>query len=108
MFSQFCSTVGSWLGDVGLPTCSPDVMESLFSFPCAFCGVGSVPSGDMPGSRTPATDESVAEGPPRDPGMHDPRHHAASYSTAFHEAHGLGLSGSQSWAWIPPAAEPAD
>ena len=93
--------------DDGFPvSVAPDVdLESRFS--SAFGGGWSVTPGDMPGSRSPATLVGVvAEDPPRDPGMHDPRHHTSSGEPAVHVAQGFGESGSQSCAWTPPAAWP--
>ena len=62
---------------------------------CQYLGGRVVLSGDVPGSRAPATLEGVvAEGPPRESGTHDPRHHSDPGWSAVHVAHGF-VSGSQ-------------
>ena len=55
----------------------------------------------MLGSRSPATLVGVvAEDPPREPSMHDPRHHAGSEEPVAHAAQGFGQSGSQRCAGV--------
>ena len=69
--------------EVSIPDFEP---RSVLSPVSSDLGGGwSVPSGDVPDSRSPAIlEEFMAEDPPREPGTHDPRHQAGSEEPAVH------------------------